>query len=102
MGPPPVADSNFCPVSRIFLLHQKFFISNSIFGKIYIFSIENNFRFQKKFLNAMKNFLEAKIQLFVKKIFKFFFKKSPKIALKIFSMCFLAKMRKKIWPALPR
>merc|ERR1711989_304221 len=101
MGPSPVTDSNFCSLS--FILHQNFFVLKSINGKIYIFSIQNNFRFQKNFLNAMKNFLGARFQLFLSKTSSYnFFQKITEIRLKIFSKSFLAKMRKKIWPGLPR
>jgi len=64
-------------------------MSNSIFGKIYIFSIKNNFLFQKNFFIAMKNFPEAKFKLFGQINLQFLFSKnrlkSPK---KIFKVLF--------------
>merc|ERR1711954_591383 len=50
--PPPVADFNFCSVSRIFLLHQKFFYFKFYIWQNIFFLIKNNFSFQKKILKC--------------------------------------------------
>merc|ERR1711942_370011 len=91
---PPVADSNLCSVSRMFVLYQKFFVSNSIFGKLYIFSIKNNFRFQKNFLKCNEKFSRSKISTFLSKnSSNIFFKKSPK---NFFQSDFWLKCEKKL------
>merc|ERR1711989_258914 len=79
-----------------FLFYIKsFFILNSIFGKIYIFSIKNNFRFQKKFLKCNKKIFRSKISTFLSQNLQTFFsknrQKSPK---KFFQSAFWLKCEK--------
>ena len=86
-----------------FLFYIKNFFEKSIFGKIYIFSIQNNFRFQKNFLNSMKNFLGAKFQLFgLYHLQTFLSKNRQKSPTNFFQSAFWLKCEKKIGPGLPR
>merc|ERR1712240_549403 len=86
----------FSSVSRIFFLHEIFFILNSIIQNLYIFAIKNIFPFQKNFFICNKKiFLRRNFNFFVPKIFKFFLQKnrqkSPK---KIFQSVFWPKCEK--------